>query len=73
MWVWITLFLIVAGIGLIGVSQSTAVMIIGLVAFVTGVITMIFSMEMEEAKYYEETINSSNTLNHSCSCNQESC
>ena len=42
MWVWMTLFLIVAGIGLIGVSQSAAVMIIGLVAFVTGVLTMIF-------------------------------
>ena len=41
MWVWMTLFLIVAGIGLIGVSQSAAVMIIGLVAFVTGVLTMI--------------------------------
>ena len=41
MWVWMTLFLITAGIGLIGVSQSAAVMIIGLVAFVTGVLTMI--------------------------------
>jgi len=50
MWVWITLFLIAAGIGLIGVSQSTAVMIIGLVAFIAGVLTMIFSMEMEEVK-----------------------
>ena len=48
MWIWMTLFLITAGIGLIGVSQSTAVMIIGLVAFVTGVLTMILGAEEVE-------------------------
>ena len=50
MWVWMTLFLIVAGIGLIGVSQSTAVMIIGLVAFITGVLTMILGVDKEGAE-----------------------
>lgn len=49
MWIWITLFLITAGIGLIGFGQSTAIALIGEVGLITGVTTMIYSM-----KDYEE-------------------
>ena len=49
MWVWMTLFLIVAGIGLIGFGQSTVIVLIGAAGLITGVTTMIYSM-----KDYEE-------------------
>ena len=49
MWVWMTLFLITAGIGLIGFGQSTVIVLIGVTGLITGVTTMIYSM-----KDYEE-------------------
>lgn len=48
MWVWITFFLITFGIGAIGFSASTSMTVMGAIAFITGVITMIFSMEEVE-------------------------
>lgn len=44
MWIWITLFLITVGIGFIAVSQTVPLLILGLIALITGVTTMIFSV-----------------------------
>lgn len=51
MWVWITIFLVAAGTGLIGFGETAPVMVFGLVGFLTGVTTMVLSM----ANYEEET------------------
>ncbi|WP_462419977.1 hypothetical protein [Salinicoccus sp. Marseille-QA3877] len=50
MWAWITLFLIIMGVALIGMGQTTEIVIVGIIGFLAGVTTMVLGVEKEESQ-----------------------
>lgn len=45
MWLWVTLFLLTVGIGLVCFAQTTLMIIFGAVAMMTGFVTLVLSIE----------------------------